>query len=314
MFVTFGNMSLMLPIQFYADKRSHLERSIRHGAVRITLCWNLSKRVPKPSRNERYKHHVTAERWPISPNDGTNFEQAATVQWYDIERGRTDLYSKAHHTNPGEIWQFQRQPVVAQVCSIHKDDKRNRHLKNAKFKRNSTTIPWPDGDRNQRHIAREFGQNALTEMTKTAREREPSSLPLYKLYTLFRLHYIPEKNGRHNRANFLVGAFPLKEKCPTIAVTVFFFRLQSSHWSVPFSETILKPPEHLRTCPAQGDLEQRVPLSFFHFFKETYKTGRAWRVPPLDFFSPVRLFFEKFFMFQKGPPFEFFDILQQHVC
>ena len=30
-----------------------------------------------------------------------------------------------------------------------------------------------------------IGQNALTEMTKTVREREPSSLPLHKLYTLF---------------------------------------------------------------------------------------------------------------------------------
>ena len=33
-----------------------------------------------------------------------------------------------------------------------------------------------------------IGQNALTEMTKTVRETEPSPLPLYNLYTLFRLH------------------------------------------------------------------------------------------------------------------------------
>ena len=33
-----------------------------------------------------------------------------------------------------------------------------------------------------------LGQNAITEMTKMVREREPSSLPLHKLYTLFRLH------------------------------------------------------------------------------------------------------------------------------
>ena len=46
------------------------------------------------------------------------------------------------------------------------------------------------------------GQIAITKMTKTVREREPSSLPLYKLYTLFRLHSTPERNVQHNRADF----------------------------------------------------------------------------------------------------------------
>ena len=39
-------------------------------------------------------------------------------------------------------------------------------------------------------------------MTKTAREREQSSLPLYKLYTLFRPYFIPERNVHHTRATF----------------------------------------------------------------------------------------------------------------
>ena len=39
-------------------------------------------------------------------------------------------------------------------------------------------------------------------MTKTIREREPSSLSLYKLYTLFRLHFTPERNVQHSRADF----------------------------------------------------------------------------------------------------------------
>ena len=47
-----------------------------------------------------------------------------------------------------------------------------------------------------------FGQNAITEMTKMVREREPSSLPLHKLYTLFRLHFTPERNVQHSRAEF----------------------------------------------------------------------------------------------------------------
>ena len=47
-----------------------------------------------------------------------------------------------------------------------------------------------------------IGQNAITEMTKTVKEREPSSLPLYKVYTLFRLHFTPERNVQHSRADF----------------------------------------------------------------------------------------------------------------
>ena len=39
-------------------------------------------------------------------------------------------------------------------------------------------------------------------MTKTVRKREPSSLPLHKLYTLFRLHFTPERNVQHSIADF----------------------------------------------------------------------------------------------------------------
>ena len=38
-------------------------------------------------------------------------------------------------------------------------------------------------------------------MTKTVREREPSSLPLHKLYSSFRLHFTPERNVHHSRAD-----------------------------------------------------------------------------------------------------------------
>ena len=47
-----------------------------------------------------------------------------------------------------------------------------------------------------------LGQSAITEMTKTVREREPTSLPLWKLYALFRLHFTPERNKHHSRADF----------------------------------------------------------------------------------------------------------------
>ena len=44
-----------------------------------------------------------------------------------------------------------------------------------------------------------IGQNAITEMNKTVRAREPSSLPLHKLHTLFRIHFTPERNVQHSR-------------------------------------------------------------------------------------------------------------------
>ena len=47
-----------------------------------------------------------------------------------------------------------------------------------------------------------IGQNAMSEMTKTTREREPANLPLHQLYRLFRLHFTPEKNKYHSRADF----------------------------------------------------------------------------------------------------------------
>ena len=40
-------------------------------------------------------------------------------------------------------------------------------------------------------------------MTKTVGEREPSSLPLHKLYSLFWLNFTPEQNNHHSRADFL---------------------------------------------------------------------------------------------------------------
>ena len=61
------------------------------------------------------------------------------------------------------------------------------------------------------------GQNAITEMTKAVREREPTSLPLYKLYTLFRLHFTPERNVQHSRDDF----FDLKREDEESAADVW---------------------------------------------------------------------------------------------
>ena len=96
---------------------------------------------------------------------------------------------------------------------------------------------------------------------------------------------------------FLVGAFSFKEKSPTITVAGFF--------SFFFRQTT----ELIAYVPAKG------PPFVFYLFYVTYKTGRLQRVPPFNFFSALcEFFFRKFLIFQKSPPFGFFDILQQKVC
>ena len=47
-----------------------------------------------------------------------------------------------------------------------------------------------------------IGQTAITEMTKTVRERDPSPLPLHKLYTVFRIRFTPMRNVQHSRIDF----------------------------------------------------------------------------------------------------------------
>ena len=53
-------------------------------------------------------------------------------------------------------------------------------------------------------------------MTKTVREREPSALPLYQLYTLFRLHLTPERNVQHSRVDFFDLKRETNETAPIV--------------------------------------------------------------------------------------------------
>ena len=64
-----------------------------------------------------------------------------------------------------------------------------------------------------------IGQNANTELTKTVRERKPSSIPLHKIYTLFRLPFTPgtKRNLHHSRADF----FALKQEDGETAADVW---------------------------------------------------------------------------------------------
>ena len=111
------------------------------------------------------------------------------------------MHTKTNHPNARKTRLYQRKHVVAEVRTVHQNDQGPGPFKNDEQQRNTATIPRTAGNGNKRFLWA-IGQNALTEMTKTVREREPSSLPLYKLYTLFRLHFTPERNVQHSRADF----------------------------------------------------------------------------------------------------------------
>ena len=47
-----------------------------------------------------------------------------------------------------------------------------------------------------------LGESAIAEMTRTARDNDPNRKDINQLYSLFRLHFIPEQNKFHSRADF----------------------------------------------------------------------------------------------------------------
>ena len=73
--------------------------------------------------------------------------------------------------------------MVAEICTIYQNDKRDRLVNRDKLERSTATIPRTTGTRDEGYDLKGDQTSALTEMTKTVSEREPSALPLYKLYT-----------------------------------------------------------------------------------------------------------------------------------
>ena len=47
-----------------------------------------------------------------------------------------------------------------------------------------------------------LGESAITEMTRTVRDNDPNRMDINQLYSLFRFHFIPERNKFHSRADF----------------------------------------------------------------------------------------------------------------
>ena len=90
---------------------------------------------------------------------------------------------------------------------------------------------------------------------------------------------------------------------PTITVASFFFVRPQNVCVVDTFYRTTKSTE-----PASGitsELLQRVPPFVYSIFNVRYKTGRDYRVPPLNFFRHCATFFRTFFCRQTVPPSSF---------
>ena len=131
-------------------------------------------------------------------------------------------------------------------------------------------------------------------------------------YTKFLAPFADQCNVCHTKVDtcnnwmlFLVGAFSFKEKSPTITVASFFFRQTTELIAyVPlFTETDKFTQAKFHQCKLTA---KGPPFRFLPFLRnlQNRKTPKG---PPFQFFfDTVRIFFRKFLIFQKSPPFGFF--------
>ena len=91
---------------------------------------------------------------------------------------------------------------MKKVHPVHQNDPRNRSIEDNKLQRSLPQYRDQLAEQRKDVFVWAIGQSTVMEMTKTVREREPNSLPLHRLYAVFRLHFIAERNKHHNRADF----------------------------------------------------------------------------------------------------------------
>ena len=91
---------------------------------------------------------------------------------------------------------------MEKIHPIYKNDSKVGPIKDDKLQRSVATILGPTRRGNKRRLYLGNWTVSINRNDKTVREREPTSLPLYRLYALFRLHFVPERNKHHSRADF----------------------------------------------------------------------------------------------------------------
>ena len=86
---------------------------------------------------------------------------------------------------------------------------------------------------------------------------------------------------------------------PDYSSDFFFFRLQSSHWSVHFLQSCA---EHPRPSPPKANFTPKGPPFHFLLFQGNIQNRTCPKGPPFGFFRHCATFFRKFFNVPKGCP------------
>ena len=47
-----------------------------------------------------------------------------------------------------------------------------------------------------------LGESAITETTRTVRDNDPNEMDINQIFSLFRIHFNPERNKFHRQADF----------------------------------------------------------------------------------------------------------------
>ena len=82
------------------------------------------------------------------------------------------------------------------------NDPKYRSQRNDNRPRNITKLQGRSGTLDQRFVHLGLCESAIMETTRTVRDNNPNGMDINQLYSLFRLHFIPERNKFHSRADF----------------------------------------------------------------------------------------------------------------
>ena len=97
-----------------------------------------------------------------------------------LRAGGPDMHPKIIHSQLRKTRQLQCEPVVADICPIHQDDKRHRLVKYDKLERSPATILRPTGTGDQRYILMGNRTKCTYRNDENGERGEPSALLINK--------------------------------------------------------------------------------------------------------------------------------------
>ena len=83
-----------------------------------------------------------------------------------------------------------------------------------------------------------LGEAAITEMTRTVKDNDPNKMDINQLYSLFRLHVIPERNKFHSRPDFFGITIEKHESAEDVWTRILQVEKNSEFGNVTAAELI----------------------------------------------------------------------------